>query len=151
MTSTESGAKEVRYLPDVNVLLALSDDDHSSFAAADRWFAGIANAPFCLCAVTEAGFVRLAANPQVGGRGLQDAVDLLEEIRSLPNCRSVPIDASWLELIRPITARMHGYRQVTDALLLGLAIHHNAILVTLDQKIRALAGEESNANLLTLL
>jgi predicted nucleic acid-binding protein len=41
-------------------------------------------------------------------------------------------------------------RQVTDALLLGLAIRNGAILVTLDLRIQALAGEAYAANLLTL-
>jgi toxin-antitoxin system PIN domain toxin len=140
----------VRYLPDVNVLIALSDQDHSGYFAAARWFAEIGSAPFLLCAVTEAGFVRIAANPLVGGRSTQQAIALLEEIRNLSNCESLPIEVGWLELIRPLAARLHGYRQVTDALLLGLAIRQNAILVTLDQHIRALAADEFAENLLVL-
>jgi predicted nuclease of predicted toxin-antitoxin system len=46
---------------------------------------------------------------------------------------------------------MHGYRQVTDAMLLGLAICNDAVLVTLDQKVQSLAGEKFKANLLTLM
>jgi hypothetical protein len=141
---------EPRYLPDVNVLIALSDQDHSGYFAAARWFAGIGSAPFLLCAVTEAGFVRITANPLVGGHGTQQAIALLEEIRNLPNCQSLPIEVGWLELIRPLAARLHGYRQVTDALLLGLAIRQKATLVTLDQHIRALAAKEFEANLLVL-
>jgi toxin-antitoxin system PIN domain toxin len=139
-----------RYLPDVNVLFALSDQDHSGYFAAARWFSGIGSAPFLLCAVTEAGFVRITANPLVGGRDTPQAIALLEEIRKLPNCESLPIEVGWLELVRPLAARLHGYRQVTDALLLGLAIRQNAILVTLDQHIRSLAANEFAANLLVL-
>ena len=36
-------------------------------------------------------------------------------------------------------------------MLLGIVIRHNAVLVTLDQKIQALAGEEFKANVLTLV
>jgi len=81
---------------------------------------------------------------------METAITLLEEIRSLPNRESIPMDGSWLELIRPLVPRLHGYRQVTDALLLGLAIRHNAVLVTLDQRVQALAGQHFKANLLTL-
>ena len=57
---------------------------------------------------------------------------------------------AWLELVAPLVRRLVGYRQVTDALLLGLAIRNEAILVTLDRTIHALAGEAYAANLLTL-
>jgi len=137
-------------LPDVNVLLALSNRDHLHYATATSWLAGIRSARFLLCAVTESGFVRLTASPHVGNRKMETAITLLEEIRSLPNRESIPMDGSWLELIRPLVPRLHGYRQVTDALLLGLAIRHNAVLVTLDQRVQALAGQHFKANLLTL-
>ena len=90
------------------------------------------------------------ANPSIGGLSMSDAILLLQEIVTLPNCENLPIEHSWLELIQPLTPRLHGYRQVTDALLLGLAIRNGAILVTLDRAIQALAGEAYAANLLTL-
>ena len=81
---------------------------------------------------------------------MSGAILLLRQIAALPNCDFLPIDHPWLELIQPLTPRLHGYRQVTDALLLGLAIRNGAILVTLDRRIQALAGEAYAANLLTL-
>ncbi len=57
--------------------------------------------------------------------------------------------AGWI--VHPaLHSSLHGYRQVTDALLLGLAIRNEAILVTLDRSIQALAGEAYAANVLTL-
>lgn len=91
------------------------------------------------------------ANPLVGGESVGDVMLLLRRITALPNVAHLPVTPTWLELIEPIRSRMHGYRQVTDALLLGLAIRHEAILVTLDQKVQALAGEKFKANLLTLV
>jgi len=90
------------------------------------------------------------ANPIIGGLLMNNAILLLQEIAALPNCESLPITDSWLSLVQPLTPRLHGYRQVTDALLLGLAIHNGAILVTLNRSISALAGEAFAANLLTL-
>ena len=55
---------------------------------------------------------------------MSEAIVRLQQIAALPNCESLPIDHSWLELIQPLTPRLHGYRQVTDALLLGLAIRN---------------------------
>jgi toxin-antitoxin system PIN domain toxin len=141
---------EPAYLPDVNLLVALSDPSHVHHRTADNWRQRIGIARFLLCTITEAGFVRLMANPIIGGLSIGDAILLLQEIAALPNCESLPIADSWLSLVQPLTPRLHGHRQVTDALLLGLAIRNGAILVTLDRRVQALAGEAYAANLLTL-
>jgi predicted nucleic acid-binding protein len=89
-------------------------------------------------------------NPLIGGESMSGAILLLREIAALPNVAHLPVAPTWLELIEPLARRLVGHRQVTDALLLGLAIRQNAILVTLDQHIRALAAMEFAANLLVL-
>jgi toxin-antitoxin system PIN domain toxin len=141
---------EQGYLPDINVLIALSDTKHSSHRVAAAWHKRIDAAKFYLCPVTESGFVRLSAAPQVGGRSIRDAILMLHEISMLPNVAHIPVAPTWLKLVAPLASRLHGYRQVTDALLLGLAIHNHTVLVTLDRSIAALAGKEHAANLLTL-
>jgi toxin-antitoxin system PIN domain toxin len=138
------------YLPDVNVLVALGDPSHVHHRTAENWRQRIGIARFLLCPITESGFVRLMARPSIGGLLMSDAILLLQEISALPNCASLPIEHSWLQLIQPLAPRLYGHRQVTDALLLGLAIRNNATLVTLDRAIQALAGEAYAANLLTL-
>ena len=138
------------YLPDVNIWVALSDPAHAAYEQATEWLLGSHGARLLLCPVTEAGFVRIAASPLVGKKSMADAMRMLKEIAALPNVAQVPVSFSWLELIQPIAPRLLGHRQVTDALLLGLAIRNEAILVTLDRSIQALAGEAYAANLLTL-
>ena len=141
---------EVAYLPDVNLLIALSDPEHIAHDAAVAWHQSIGSARFFLCPVTEGGFVRQTSNPLVGGESMSAAIMLLREIAALPNVAHLPVSPSWIELAEPFAGRLHGYRQVTDALLLGLAIRNDAVLVTLDRSIQALAGQEFQANLLTL-
>ena len=141
---------ERAYLPDVNILIALSDPEHAAHDAAAAWHQSIGSAKFLLCPVTEAGFVRLMATPSVGGESMSGAILLLREIAALPNVAHLPVAPSWLDLIEPLARRLVGHRQVTDALLLGLAIRNGAILVTLDHSIQALAGEAYASNLLTL-
>ena len=138
------------YLPDVNIWVALSDPAHIAHEQATEWLLSSRGARLLLCPVTEAGFVRIAASPLGGKKSIAEALRMLEEIAALPNVAHLPVSFSWLELIQPLTPRLHGYRQVTDALLLGLAIRNQAILVTLDRAIQALAGETYAANLLTL-
>jgi len=57
---------------------------------------------------------------------------------------------SWLDLIEPFASRLQGHSQVTDALLLGLAIRNDLVLVTLDRGFETMAGEQFKANVLTL-
>jgi predicted nucleic acid-binding protein len=128
----------------------LSDPAHAAHEQATEWLLGSHGARLLLCPVTEAGFVRIAASPLVGKKTIADAMRMLKEIAALPNVAHLPVSFSWLELIQPLIPRLHGYRQVTDALLLGLAIRNEAILVTLDRSMQALAGEAYAANLLTL-
>lgn len=140
-----------KYLPDVNVLMALSNEDHAQFLPANKWFQQIEpEARFVLCPLTEAGFVRLSAAPHVGGREFSDAVTLLREIKTIPNYDYWPIGESWLEVVEPFASRLHGYKQVTDAYLLGLAIKQRGILVTLDTHIAPLAGPQFAEHVLTL-
>jgi toxin-antitoxin system PIN domain toxin len=152
---TSSRARDLKhkpkYLPDVNVLMALSNEDHAQFLPANKWFQKIEpDARFVLCPLTEAGFVRLSAAPHVGGRDFNDAVSLLREMKTIPNYDYWPIHEPWLEVVQPLASRLHGYKQVTDAYLLGLAIRQGGVLVTLDAHIAPLAGPELAEHILTL-
>lgn len=59
-----------------------------------------------------------------------------------------PISADWQTLTAPITKRLHGHNQVTDAYLLGLALREGMVLVTLDRALLHLAGEHRDHVLL---
>lgn len=135
------------FLPDVNIWVALSDPAHATHEQATEWLRSTHGASLLLCPVTEAGFVRITTSPMVGKKSIPDALRMLDAIAALPNVRHTPISLSLRELIHPIASRLHGYRQVTDALLLGLAICNDAVLVTLDRGIAALAGREYGKNL----
>jgi uncharacterized protein len=140
-----------KYLPDVNVLIALTDQNHEQFLPANKWFQKVEpEARFVLCPLTEAGFVRLSAAPHVGRRDFSDAVALLREMKTIPNYDYWPIHESWLEVVLPFAPRLHGYKQVTDAHLLGLAIRQGGVLVTLDAHIAPLAGSQFAEHVLTL-
>lgn len=140
-----------KYLPDVNVLIALSDQNHEQFLPANKWFQKVEpETRFVLCPLTEAGFVRLSAAPHVGRRDFSDAVALLREMKTIPNYDYWPIHESWLEAVQPFASRLHGYKQVTDAYLLGLAIKRGGVLVTFDTHIAPLAGPRFADHVLTL-
>lgn len=50
-----------------------------------------------------------------------------------------PGDVSLLEPARVHVGKLHGHRQVSDAYLLALAVHHGGPLVTNDRRIARLA------------
>jgi uncharacterized protein len=139
------------YLLDLNVLAALSSDEHEFHGKAHRWFDSLATA-WALCPLTEAGFIRLAANPaaRVGPGSIKRATEVLTELVRLPGYCYWPITDSWVSLTAPFADRIFGHQQVTNAYLLGMAIKKDGVLVTFDRGLKYLAGPEFSENLLVL-
>jgi predicted nucleic acid-binding protein len=79
-------------LPDVNILIALTDPEHIGHASAIAWHRKIGAARLLLCPITESGFVRLSTIPNVGGRQMSEALAQLRMIAALPNCENLPIE-----------------------------------------------------------
>lgn len=87
--------------------------------------------------------LRFFTRPQVGGLTMPHATAMLAALRQQPGYRYQPVTANWQTLTKPFVQRLHGYRQVTDAFLLGLAIRERLVLATFDSAILHLAGEYS--------
>ena len=140
---------KAKHLLDVNVLMALADRDHRHHQTVLEWFdtPGLA---WGICAFTEAGFLRIATNPNAGAHSVEAAVEILSEFAERPGYRYWPITASWASLVAPFRDRVFGHQQITDALLLGLAIQQDGVLVTLDRAIRTLAGLQLGRHVLVL-
>jgi predicted nucleic acid-binding protein len=130
--------------------MALAHAEDSAHEQAIAWHASLGEDLFCLCPLTEAGFVRLTASPKIGAQSMAKAIGMLRQITALPQVEMLDIRGSWLDICGPLMPRLQGHRQTTDALLLGLAIKNNAVLVTLDRGFETLAGQQFKANLLTL-
>ena len=138
-----------KYLLDVNVLIALTEEEHIHYPMVMKWF----NTPgldWGLCAFTEAALLRITANPRVGKLTLEESIHLLAVLVRHPGYRYWPITASWSVLAAPFQERLFGHQQITDAFLLGLAVKENGILVTLDKAIKYMAGERYSRNVLVL-
>ena len=141
-----------RYLLDLNALIALVDPDSVHYIAMQEWFDSAGWEDWGVCPLTEAGFVRVTANPAFGGaaRTLAQATAILAELADRPGYRYWRIADSWAELTAPFSARLLGHQQVTDAYLLGLAVKEDGVLVTFDKGVKYLAGTEYSRNLLVL-
>ncbi|MGO9323806.1 MAG: TA system VapC family ribonuclease toxin [Rhodomicrobium sp.] len=141
-----------QYLLDINVLIALTDDEHTHSRMAHRWFASLRGDQWVICPLTEAGYIRFVANPATGfpEGSVKRAVDVLARLANVAGYCFWPMTDSWALLTAPFAARIFGHQQVTDAYLLGLAIKENGILVTFDHGIKYLAGPDFCQNLLIL-
>jgi uncharacterized protein len=134
-------ARTRRYLLDVNVLVALTTRIHEHHAAAREWFHAAPDLKWALCAFTEAGLLRTLSAPHTAQITMAEANAVLADLKRHPGYRYQPITADWHELCSPFFKRLMGHRQITDAYLLGIAVHEELVLVTFDRAFRHLAGD----------
>ena len=130
-------------LLDVNVLIALAWPNHVHHRAAREWFEERRRGGWATCTLTEAGFVRVSCNPSAVRHtvGPLDAIAVLEGLTRLGSHTFWPMDRSLTDLPEQVVARIQGYRQITDAVLLAAAMRRNGQLATLDAGLlRLVAG-----------
>jgi toxin-antitoxin system PIN domain toxin len=126
----------MRALLDVNVLIALLDQDHAMHAAATHWFADHAEGGWASSPITQNGCVRVMSHPNYPSR-LQVAaiIERLGEAVARPEHQFWPDDVSLLDARIADRSRIHGPRQVTDLYLLALAVRHGGCFVSFDAAI----------------
>lgn len=123
-------------LLDVNILLALSWDQHIHHNAAHARFSELES--WSTCSVTEAGLLRLLLTDKVVGRKVtgSEALGQLSAIREVPGW-SYLADPSSLAAPLIDTRVLMGRRQVTDLQLVNLAATHDTRLATFDSALRS--------------
>lgn len=97
--------------------------------------------------MTQAGFVRIVSNPAFSRRAIspRDAVEVLSGSLRHAGHRFWTGDIGVAEALAPFGRRLLGHQQITDAYLLGLAIHKKGRLATLDSSLASLLPEQSAA------
>jgi toxin-antitoxin system PIN domain toxin len=135
--------KPPRHLLDVNVLIALLDEDHVHHKAVLKWFQ-VPGRQWAICAFSEAGLLRHMTRPKIGELTMEEAFAMVERLAQEPGYHYQPISVDWHTLCGRFFSRLFGYKQITDAYLLGLAVYEGLTLVTLDKAILHLAGEHSS-------
>jgi toxin-antitoxin system PIN domain toxin len=135
-------------LLDVNVLIALAWPNHIHHGEAQRWFRARARDGWATCSITETGFVRVSSNEAAlpEARPPAEAAALLKRMTALPKHVFWKDDLRFADSAFVSLDRVLGYRQVTDAHLLGLALRHRGRLVTLDGRLTSLAPPDRNAD-----
>jgi len=140
---------KARYLLDVNVFLALLSENHIHHRLVTSWF-NLPGLQWAICPFTEAGFLRNVTAARPGQITLSEATAVLARITQEPGYHYLPITADWQTLGSPFFPRLYGTKQVTDAYLLGLAVRHGLILVTMDKGVMHLAGSAYRNQVLLL-
>ena len=121
------------HLLDTNVLIALCWQNHQHHRVATAWFAEGTLGGWATCPITESGFIRLSMNPMIGSViSTTEAADGLRRLVSRPNHHFWPDEFSLLDPF-VLTKQVRGHRQVTDAYILALCLHHNGRLATFDK------------------
>lgn len=139
-----------KYLADINVLIALTDENHIHHEKVSNWYRATGRPGLGLCTLTESGFLRIATNPKAGKHSIEDAIRVLKNLQSHPGYRYWPMTEGWVALVEPFAARVFGHQQITDAYLLGLAVKEGGVLVTMDRAIEYLAGVDYARHVLLL-
>jgi uncharacterized protein len=132
------------FLLDVNVLIALLWSTHEHHLHVQHWFQANRSLQWATCPFTQIAFVRILSNPAFSrdATSPNEAEDLLAANTSHHNHRFWPDDIDFATANKLLRKRIVGHRQVSDAYLLGLAVHHKGRLATMDASIQALLEDD---------
>jgi uncharacterized protein len=140
-------------LLDANVLIAMAWPSHTDHTKVQRWLAASLDEGWATCPVTESAFVRIISNPAFSPDGLtpKEANDLLRENLKHSAHRFWADEIALDQALQPVGSRIEGHNQMTDAYLLGLAMHKKSKLATLDQGLRGLLDPSSQRDFLIFI
>jgi len=127
----------MKYLLDVNALVALCVTSHQFYGRMLKWMARVNasnDCEFLTCSITEIGLLRTLVLAPEYSFTIQQGKDVLAQLKSTKGfafellCDDVGIEVlpSWV----------HGGKQITDGHLIKLASNKGAVLATLDEGIR---------------
>jgi hypothetical protein len=121
------------WLLDVNALIAIVRMDHIHHRPMQRWFDAVPHRRWSSCPITQSGFVRIMV-----ATGAFDSVEARHRLEAgllQPGYEFWPADIAYAEAVRGLV-EPKGHKQVTDAYLLGLALHRGGMLATFDKALK---------------
>lgn len=128
----------MRALLDVNVLIALFDQDHIFHERAHVWLENQRSQGIATCPLTENGVVRILSNQKYSPSlrlSPSDVIDTLNRFCEAQDHAFWQDDVSIRDSGIFYPGQMLGSRQISDVYLLGLAKNHAGRLVTFDEGI----------------
>ena len=133
------------HLLDVNVLLAIIWPTQEAHSKTVLWFLNNHKSGWATCPFTQTAVVRILSNPAFSSQSLspEEAQETLATHMGHAGHRFWPADLEYAAAVSPFTESIVGHKQISDAYLLGLAIHRRGKFATLDHRIRAMLPEQS--------
>jgi uncharacterized protein len=122
----------VKYLLDVNALLAAIIANHPHHAAADRW---LLHKQLVTCPLSELGFIRVSTNPKAYGYSMALARQALQGFIAAHHAEFIPAD------LPALASAPSSSPEVTNAYLAELADRARMKLATFDANIKHTATE----------
>ena len=122
-------------IPDINVWLALVDENHVNHASAVRYGQETGDSPIAFVRVTMSGFLRLSTRPGVLSRPLAsgEAWKVYGEFLALPNLRLLAEPEALDDHFRSLTEKTGlPHHLWTDAYLAAFAIAGGHRMVSFD-------------------
>jgi uncharacterized protein len=131
-------------LLDANVLIALAWPAHEAHSRVGSWFRQHSGHGWATCPFTQCALVRILSNPAFSADALsvENAFSVLEANLNLPGHQFWPADIPLSQVPKQV-GKLSGHAQITDAYLIGLALHHRGKVATLDRGIAELAPAEA--------
>jgi hypothetical protein len=130
----------MRALFDVNVLIALLDQDHVSHDAATSWYGANAAHGWASCPIAENGTARVMSSPGYPNPlPIGEVLARFEAAARASRHEFWPDDVSLTDTAVFDRRALLGPKQITDRYLLALAVKNGGRLVTFDQAIRPTA------------
>jgi toxin-antitoxin system PIN domain toxin len=128
----------MRALLDVNVLIALFDQDHVFHERAHGWLENQSSKGIATCPLTENGVVRILSNQKYSPSLRLSPSDVIGRLNRFCEAQD---HAFWQDEVSIRNSgiffpdRILGSRQISDVYLLGLAKNHDGRLITFDEGI----------------
>lgn len=123
-----------RVLLDVNVLIALLDEDHVFSRRANEWL-DAAPRRVATCPIVENGVVRIMSAPAYSATQRTSPEQVADGLKALAQGLDHEFWADEVSLLDDRLfdfSRLHGHRQITDAYLLALAVRRGGALASFD-------------------
>lgn len=125
----------MRYLLDVNLIVALIDPDHVHSNVAHNWWIETGRSGWASCPLTENGAIRILSNPNYSSTYKftpEFLIGMLQAFAERYDHEFWPDDVSLRDENVFVPEMIFGPRQITDIYLLALAIKHDGCFVTFD-------------------
>ena len=142
----------MRALLDINVLIALFDEDHTHHVETTGWLEENIDHGWASCPLTQNGCIRIMSQPRYPNAvHVTEIVARLQKAVSTKHHRFVTDNVS---LLNPDTidhACLLSPRQLTDIYLLALAVENECRFITFDRSIPISAAKQANTASLTVI